>query len=367
MTSGPVAFVFKGGRETRADTDGPTEFFYGYPQLKRRGYDVTIVTDRDLALDVPPRWKPCRAISHAVYTLSGVPLWPLLRLWSRRSLDRLAPFRCLVVSTNIVGVCLAVLSRLNVLRQPVMFVAMGLIQPSTPRRVVRCYRWIFNSRVTIRALSAFDARMLSEQLGLPITHITFGVDAVFWTPGAGAAGEDYVLSMGNDAHRDYATLLAAWKPEYPRLRIVTKHRLTITAPNISVTHGDWHQQALTDQEVRSLIQGARFVVLPIVNTTQPSGQSVCLQAMSCAKAVVITDFDGLWNRELIRDGETCVLAGRPGDRVGLQTGIERLLREPALADAIGRRARLIIESDLNVERMAGQIAAEVDALLASAT
>ena len=359
-----IAFVFKAGREARSSGAGPTEFFYGCVQLQSAGYQAEIVTDRQLDLDRPPG-RLLRSVSHGFFRATGVPLWPLIRLARGANRRRLAPYDCLVVTTNTFGICLGLLRRLGMIRAQVMFVAMGLVEPTTPLRLTRIYAWIFRDTVAVRALSAANAKMLSIRLAMPVTHIPFGVDNAFWVPGrGGAATTPYVLSIGNDSHRDYQVLLEAWKPEYPTLRIVTSHPVTTAAPNIEVLRGGWHQQLVTDEQVRTLMQEALFVILPIKNTVQPSGQSACLQAMSCGKAVVITDFPGLWNRELLRDGETCVFGGRPGDPGGIQRAVERLIADGALAKAIGTMARGIIESDLNVNRMAEAIATDIGRLTA---
>jgi glycosyltransferase involved in cell wall biosynthesis len=113
------------------------------------------------------------------------------------------------------------------------------------------------------------------------------------------------------------------------------------------------------------MQHARFVVLTIKNTIQPSGQSVCLQAMACGKAVIINDFPGLWNRELLRNGQTCIIAGPPGLHSSIQDAVERLLADRELTIAIGTNARKVVESDLNVNSMAKGMAVDLEKLLAS--
>lgn len=362
--TGRVAFLFKSGREARKSGSFPTEFFYGLIQLQQAGFNAEIVTDRELDLDNPPSqfW---RALNQLAYVVVGIPLWPLFRLARRATRGHLSSYDFLVVTTNTFGICLGVLRRLRLMRPMVVFIAMGLIEPTTPRRVIGIYRWIFKKGVVLRTLSEIDANMLSQKLGIPVTHIPFGVDISFWVPagtGTPSTTGDYILSIGNDSHRDYQTLLDAWKPDYPMLRIVTGQDIVATSPNVEILRGGWHKQILTDEHIRTLIQGARFVILPIKNTVQPSGQSVCLQAMACGKAVIITDFPGLWNRELLSDGATCIIAGPPGDRSGIQDAVERLLADIALTIAIGTNARKVVESDLNVNRMAEAIAVDLDNL-----
>ena len=364
---GRIAFLFKSGREDRKSQSFPTEFFYGFIQLQQAGYDVEIIIDRELNLgNSPSRLR--RVLSHFVYLMIGIPLWPLRRLTRHNVRERLDSFDGLVVTTNTFGICLCVLRRLNLIRPQILFIAMGLIKSTTPRRTIAIYRWLFRKNVMLRTLSEIDANLLASRLRTPVLHIPFGVDPSFWVPievNACASSEDYILSIGNDSNRDYQTLLDAWKSNYPKLRIVTSQDIATTSPNIEIIRGDWHKQILTDEHIRTLMQHARFVVLTIKNTIQPSGQSVCLQAMACGKAVIINDFPGLWNRELLRNGQTCIIAGPSGLHSGIQDAVERLLADRELTIAIGTNARKVVESDLNVNSMAKGMAVDLEKLLAS--
>jgi glycosyltransferase involved in cell wall biosynthesis len=203
--------------------------------------------------------------------------------------------------------------------------------------------------------------------GIAIDYLPFGVDSRFWRP-TGAAAETtpdgpYVLSIGNDRHRDYATLLRAWKPDYPRLKIVTKQQIpTASIPaNVTVISGDWHQQMLSDEQIRTLMQRALFVVLPILDTIQPSGQSACLQAMACGKVVIISDIQGIWDRDLIRNDENCRLVP-PESIAGLQTAIERSLGNAAACARLGTRARQTVERVLNIDALSARIAHLLNAI-----
>ena len=343
---------------------GPTEFFYGFSQLQRAGYDVALIEDEEFGFGeiVGPSW---RILNQIFFVTCGVPLGVLLSMMRRSVLRRLNDFDIVVVTTTTFGVCLGLLRRLGLLRAKVFFIAMGLVEQSTPKRIVVLYRWIFGNDTVVSALSNADADWLSAQLNKKISHIPFGVDSSFWYPQSSITplkSEEYILSIGNDLNRDYRTLINCWKPEYPQLRIVT--RLDITSPpdNVVVLKGDWHKRVLSDEDVRSLMRNSLFVVIPIRQTIQPSGQSACLQAMACGKAVIITDFPGLWNRELLRNGNTCIIAGPPGGVKELQLAVERLLADVSLPITIGINARRVIESSLGVGNMTEAIATELDRL-----
>src|SRR5204863_4532684 len=61
-----------------------------------------------------------------------------------------------------------------------------------------------------------------------------------------------------------------------------------------------------------------------------------LEYMAAGRAIVATDVGA--NGRLVRDGEHGLLV-RPGDAAALAAGIDRLLRDPALARRLGAAAR----------------------------
>ena len=112
---------------------------------------------------------------------------------------------------------------------------------------------------------------------------------------------------------------------------------------------------MSDKLIRKLIRESLFVILPILDTVQPSGQSVALQSMSCGKTVLITNFMGLWNRELIQNFENMVLLGKPGEKNKIEAIISNVINKKKLLGVIGENARNIIETKLNSEKMAKEM------------
>ena len=98
--------------------------------------------------------------------------------------------------------------------------------------------------------------------------------------------------------------------------------------------GDWHGEAITDPALRELIRDARCVVIPLQETLQPSGQSVCLQAMACARPVVMTRTRGLWSEDMMSEGKN-ILFAPPGDSAAMVARLGELLKDPEKARRMG--------------------------------
>ena len=86
-----------------------------------------------------------------------------------------------------------------------------------------------------------------------IKYIPFGVDNKFWKPKIIKTKEEYIFAIGNDNSRDWETLIDSWDKSLPRLKIVTSQLLKINKSNIQIIKGDWREEFLTDEQIRSLI------------------------------------------------------------------------------------------------------------------
>jgi len=184
-----------------------------------------------------------------------------------------------------------------------------------------------------------------EQLSnnLNIEYLPFGVDVEFWRPGNMESSE-YVLSIGNDFNRNYDLLLSSWQPSFPELIIITKLEVNTDLVNVKVIKGDWNEQYLTDEGIRTYIQNANFIIIPVKQTSQPSGQSFCLQAMACGKAVIMSNIIGLWEPELMVNKENCMLY-QPDNKQSLLNNIEILLTDLELKNKLGKNARVTVETN----------------------
>lgn len=349
-----ITFLFKTGRSQRMEdvAQHPTEFFYGYHQLAARGLPVALLEEGELQLDRRPTLTRVAGKLTPMLGLNGGVLRNLLEPATLAKVNRSA---VCIATTNTLGVHLAFLRRLGRLQPPLIFLPMGLYQSaSAVARVV--LRWALAS-TRLAVISKGEMAYLQQELSIApsqMRYLPFGVDQRFWTPTEQPATDQppYVLSVGNDAQRDYATLVRTWRPHFPHLKIVTKLAVPQPLPaNIEVIAGDWRQQILSDAAMRTLFQESQFVVLPIRPTTQPSGQSACLQAMACGKAVILSRIQGLWDTALMCNGENCLLP-EPASENALGAAINHLLTNPETANRLGQQARQTVCQQLNVDKMA---------------
>ncbi len=342
-----ILYIFTVGRRERLESGGPTpkEFFYGFSRLQDAHPETRFIEENDFGRGAAQK-LPRRAVERAFLDLTGLSLDSLLRYFFNRDFrEALDQSDVIVATSNYQGLSLAALKMAGKLRQPVLLLAMGVM----PKRAI--HKWVFRvllKRIRLAPISKSEAQALARDFD-GADYVPFGIDADFWTPSEDEDG-DYVFSIGNDFRRDYQTLARAWRPGMPKLKVVTRLDVPPSEGPVETITGDWRRQVLSDEDIRSLYRKARFVVLPIIKTMQPSGQSACLQAMACGKAVILSDIDGLWDRDVMVDGETCLLVP-VSDANALRDAAERLVADPALAAEIGMRARRAVESHFNLDVM----------------
>jgi glycosyltransferase involved in cell wall biosynthesis len=334
-----IVYFFRGGRADllrRIDAGtAPREFLYGYDAFVEAGWDVSFVEPAPGdSRWLRPLLRPAEAVASALlgtnFTASNAAVH-----WRRvRTAD------VLLGTTDGNALPLLALKRIGVLRGKVMAITQGLhekARTSGLRR--RALAALLRQASQLVVLGVGDAEAVRDHFGPfglpPVETAPFGIDEAFWTP-AHVRRSDTILSVGSDHLRDFPTLLRAAR-DIP-LRIVTRLELPpdLLTPWTTV-NGD-----IDDLELRRLYRESRFVVGPTRNARRDSGHSVALQAMACGKAVILSDTPGLWDRERLRDGETCRLVP-PENPEALRGVIRELWRDPAQAEGIGRRARRLVE------------------------
>jgi glycosyltransferase involved in cell wall biosynthesis len=356
-----IAFVYAGGRESRwrdaLAGKVPTDFFYGAVELAKAGHDVACI-------DAP---TPTRSLLAAAYNALLDWRTPVRTRGEHIAaiaaiLPRLTGVDAIVAASTSHANALALWKGLGRVRAPIAGIHCGHVnfQLSGARR-----------RSTARALKAQEVVLFAEaerEETIRQFHIDdrkihanpFGVDVNFWTPSE--EEREFILSVGNDGRRDYATLLGAVEGVNVPVRILTARELPALPANVTHLQGSWHSPAVTDGELRDLYRRARIVVVPLADSLQPSGQSVALQAMACGRPVIMTRTRGLWIADDFASGREILLV-EPSSPSPLRKAIEDLIADPAKGRRIGAAAR---DAVLRNGRIDG-FAARLEAILGTIT
>ena len=351
-----VLFLYPPGRLNRLQKarggQVPTEFFFGGVEMEKAGF---VVEHREVEMrawqPLPPpsldRWI-CRVFRDAdEFTGRGIRA-------ARSLLKEAHAADCIVVVEEFLAAGLSFWALLRQAKVPIISIRCRLSWLAPSKGLARMIIGTLFRQAHNVVISPVEADIAQRRFSLNSQHLsfhTFGVDVQFWTPGT--AAREFVLCVG-DSFRDYQTLLqAAEKIDAPIL-IVSGQKLQEPIPrNVTIRTGSWRRECLSDQELRELYWRAICVVVPLEDQPMPIGQSVCLQALACAKAVVMTRTSGLWSHAL-KDG-TNLLMVDPQDGSGLAGQVNRLRRDPALAARLGQAGRDTVCEHFRIDDFAARL------------
>lgn len=351
-----IAFVYAKGRKDRYDKTlqgcAATEFFYGALELEQRGHIIsqyelgngTVTKLWHKIAEQLYRWKMTPTRTNGAILAELYDMCPSLNKHD-----------VIVATTTASAFGLATLKLLGSVQKPIVAIHCGIVnyQLSWWRRKVNT---IALKHMWTQLFGEGELAGVVDFYHVPDSRIEvnqFGVDTEFWTPGDNEG--DYVLAVGNDERRDYELLIRVAAKIDEKVIIVTRRKINADVPsNVEILKGGWHEEALTDEKLRNLYQNARLVVIPLLNSPQPSGQSVCLQAMACGKPVVLTRTDGLWSHTMMREDENVVFVP-PGNEKALLKVIKQLVRNSEKRKKIGKYARKTACSEGNITVFAGRL------------
>ena len=352
-----IAFVHFPGRLARLEAArsgaGPTEFLFGAVELERQGHEVT---HHEVDPDAPAGRVARRLIDHQAGRRRLPPHASAAVLGgTKRLLPELRRADVVVATTTGTAVALAAWRLRGRLEAPLVGIVAGLLNDpwgrarrATTLPLLRRMHAMLYGPGEAPGLEALDPRLAGR------VHVNrFGVDTAFWSPGGASAGG--VLAIGNDGHRDWATLVAAAPRIEADVTVLTRHPAPPALPeNVRWQPADWHRRLLSDAEVRDAFRTAAVVVVPVKDVPQPSGQSVTLQASACGRPVVLTRTRGLWDAEALRDGENVLLVP-PADPEALAAVVGRVLADPSTAESLGRSARATVQATASIEGYAARL------------
>jgi glycosyltransferase involved in cell wall biosynthesis len=244
------------------------------------------------------------------------------------------------------------------LRVVVLNFGANLIYARADRARRALLRASLGSAAAVVCLGESQRRQLIELTGLDPSrvHTVLGaVDAVFFRPQPPPAAEPYVLAVGKDLARDYATLAEAIRPLGVRCEIVA-HTRNLTG--VELPQHTRARDGLAWDELRDLYARAACVVVPQRRDGYPYGSeggglTAILEGMAMARPTIVSERAIL--ADYVADGRTALVVP-PEDPTALRGAIERALGDTQLGAALGTAARAAVEDRLTTRHEAERLA-----------
>jgi glycosyltransferase involved in cell wall biosynthesis len=214
------------------------------------------------------------------------------------------------------------------------------------------YRWAYQSVDFLYYFSQNQGPILSEHLGLGtdrLRYIPFGVDDETFAP-TGEDDGDYILVVGRDSGRDWPTMFSALEGIGHPVKVCCRPR---DIDGLRVPAGVEVLGYVDRAVYRQLLGRARVVAIASKPLLYPSGQSVLLEAMAMARAVVVTGTPAL--ADYVIDSMTALVVP-PGDAGALRDRLVEAVTDDSLRARIGRKAREAVEASFSARDMWAKVA-----------
>ena len=301
-----ITYVFGAGRLSKLNSNSikAKEFFYGYQHLAKN-YDLEIIE-----MDFPNNSNNqfLKYVDKILRKITRFPIYTKDILY-RKNFKILRKTDKLIVTTDLLA--LSILPFLFIIKLfnklDIFVIVMGLFGRYSNNLIIRFFQNIYISLLNSITKSYIflgngeyrNAVSRNPKNSNKFKFLSFCIDTEFWKPNNNPdKKKEGILFIGNDGKRDYGLVekIAESLPEI-NFTFITSQISETSLSNVNLIKANWNQEILTDEEIRKYYQNSRLTIIPLIETLQPSGQSVALQSMSCGTPVMISDTEGFWDKE----------------------------------------------------------------------
>ncbi len=311
-----LTYVYQSGRlkRSRNQDNYPKEFFYGLDELRKSFSDTKVIEFEEVS-----KTKISRFFYQLLRKLSGLPFYTE-HLNSLKNKKILFNSNLIVLTNQRMGFsCLPLLivSKFIKKQSSCVFI-MGLYNVKVKNSIKKFFRksfiyifMIFIDKLIFLSEGEYNyAKNKFNKFSDKFIFIPFSIDTDFWkVDNKKKRNGKKILFIGNDGKRDYDFAINLAKElEELEFTFVTKKiaKEDLMSNNIELISGIWSEETLSDEEIRDLYSNSDLVIIPIIESLQPSGQSVALQAMGVGTPVLITETEGFWEPKIYKNHENII-------------------------------------------------------------
>ena len=184
---------------------------------------------------------------------------------------------------------------------------------------------------------------------LKFEFLPFGIDLKFWTRQKQTTTKE-ILYVGSDLKRDTQFLKSLVSELTDNIFNIISSRPELeelsTYNNVNYYSGSWENNNLSDLELKKIMENSAVSIIPLLDTLQPSGQSVALQSMALGVPVIITKTKGFWDSYLFRDNENIIFMDNNHLEIWAES-ILNILNNNKLRTLIGKSGKEVVENNFS--------------------
>ena len=355
-----ILFFYQAGRIEKINDNTPyaKEMFYGYHYFESKGYDTEIIEFE----------KSKKFLNKYYFLLFEKRLRNILKLpiyWSfltnRKNIKKLSNSDYAIFSNNRVGFASLInitISKIIRKKPSTLCFVMGLFSRTPKFKFLNPIQKFFlnyfiQNMDNLIFLSESEQRYavnLFKKHSSKMYVLPFAVDLEIWKVNKNIEKKKKILFVGNDGFRDFefAKNLANSMSD-KEFVFVTNQLSELDLKDNSVLYkGSWSNNNLTDLELANFYNEAFITIVPLVDSLQPSGQSVSLQSIACGTPVIITDTEGFWDKNNFENNNNIILTSQ--NDIELWHGlIKKLENDHAFYNKIRSNGLDLIKNSYNLK------------------
>lgn len=268
-----------------------------------------------------------------------------------------------------VGIPLAVLKWLGVVKPPVIYTSIGLLEKMDAIRsgaLKRLYVKVFQKIERVISYSLIEAELLEQRVELPKAvsrFVPLGIMDQYFRPVSRNIQWD-IISIGSDSRRDFPLLLkyAENHPEKSVLFVASNNHDYLKAvelPNVEILFN------IPLPDMKACIEASKLVVLPVRPNSYTGATTTLLQSMCLGKCIIVSAVEPIKRGYQLEHGTNCLMV-EPGDYAGLESAIDSAMADETGRDRIGIHARETVLTHFAWKKFAGRLMDEFKELCPAA-
>lgn len=354
-----ITYIFVSGRKDNflIERDEADEFYYGAKYLKSTGYKVEIIEFDKANFS---KKNPLIYIDKFLNKILNIPSY-MHKLINLKNFKRVKKTEHLILVNESVGFsAIPFLIYLKFRKTEVTMFIMGLYSKkiSFPKifflhKLYIKFLILFIDNLLILGQEEYEIAKKTHKINKKIVFFPFCIDHRFWTSHKKfkLSTNSDILFVGNDGMRDFILLkeIAIELPHFDFVYISENEYIqNLNLSNVRVIRGNWGKKVLTDIELKNEYLKSRFLILPLVESNQPSGQSVALQSMSLGIPVLISKTKGFWDKENFQDKQDIIFVN-PNSLENWVKNINEIYNNLELLEKISHNSKKIVQSKYNLD------------------
>ena len=354
-----VTYVFSGKRKKIIESNNiqAKEFFYGALDFDKSEYQLKII---EFSNSQNLFHKFLKIVDRVVSKLFSIP-------FSSSKLCRFENFKTLLKTDQLIlineGVAFSILPLLILIKPfkkiKVSVFVMGLYSKKLNYQKLNIvhnalikFLVLYLDNVFFLGVGEFNKAKKFHRKSKKLFFFPFSVDTNFWhyNNEPNFENNSKILFVGNDGNRNANLLIEIAKmiPQY-QFTFVSKipELQDLELENVEVLNGSWGDESIDDIRLRKIYMEACLVIIPLKESSQPSGQSVALQAMSMGLPVLISDTEGFWDEMYLKDGKNIFLIS-PNTQDEWVNKIKYLINNKLSLKEVSFEAKKVVKNNFNL-------------------